>query len=245
MHNVSGTIHFTNLKLKEMEKNFSIATKVASYITNCGGANFGLSLDICRCFDYNDVNYNVTRSEKTASAKMFGGINTKTPLSIKKRYSMRNFGVGKNVVRVLAQRLNQQRVVDGLEPFSMEEIDEYNLSSPTGFEYVKGFEGILLRSTKNPDRYALRVYPNNNVEYNGKGYYIGNSKTEERVATEEEITTLKGDLREKKDDYSKKQEAYGIKDKKLQLKFRTIYIDNILSVSDGKVRLQVRECGVK
>lgn len=230
-----------------MSKNFSVATKVATYIANCGGANFGLSLDICRCYDYNDVNYYVKAPQRTETATRFGAekLTTKTPLNIKKRYSMRNFGVGKDVVKVLAQHLNQQRIKDGLEPFSKEEIEEYNLSSPSGFEYVKGFEGILLRSLKNPDKYALRVYPNNNVEYKPNGYYIGNPETEERVATIEEIAILKGDLKEKKDDYSKKQEAYGIKDKKLQLKFRTIYIDNILSIFDGKVRLEARKCGVE
>lgn len=226
-----------------MANNFSVATSVASFIANCGGANFGLTLDICRCYTYDDVNYNITRSEKTESAKRFGGINTKTPLSIKKRYFMRNFGVGKDVVKVLAQRLNKQREKDGKQPFSIDEIETYNLSAPKGFQYVKGFEGILLQSLSNPDRYALRVYPNANVDYEGNGYYIGNTGSETRLATEEEINILKGDLKEKKSDYSKKQANYGVTDEKLQLKFRTIYIDNILSVFDGKVKLEARKCG--
>ena len=231
-----------------MEKNsLSVATQVATFIANCGGANFGLSLDICRCLDYNDVNYYVKSPVRTESASRFGGekLTTKMPLNIKKRYIMRNFGVGKNVVRVLAHRLNEQRVKDGLKPFSMAEIDKYNLTSPTGFEYVKGFEGILLRSLKNPDRYALRVYPNNNVEYTSKGYYIGDTTSESRLATEDEIEIIKADLKPSKTDYSKKQAEYGITDEKLQLKFRTIYIDNILSLFDGKVRLEPRVCGVK
>lgn len=204
------------LKTKQniMEKSM-LSTLVSAFVVNLNAEN-KLGGEVVITAEVTDIKSGTPKNRSLAYQKLYDTENQRWRVT--KRTEYKNVTFQRNYANSCTNRADNET--------------PYIAEKPIGRSWVKGLEGILLVSDKDPNKHYLRIAENKNT-IRKTTYFVDG-----REATEDEIDLIKSHLY-KKTYTCQKQLQYGIKEEDL-VSVKDFLLANIDYIKFGKQLLVLR-----